>query len=391
MLAVSSAGSPLRNNAHNPKFAFHRPPVEFDKNTDKALLQYCLGGTLYMPACKDVTTKIVSRRPPSNSMVMDFEDALRAADLPRAEANALLHLDVLADALDEGRIGIDDVPLTFFRVRDVEQFIRFSARLTARQTKMLSGFVFPKFNSNNAAMHFDCLDALNARLGLRLYAMPILEGPAIAFIETRRDELLDLKRIIDAHRERVLNVRVGGTDFSSFFGVRRDINTSIYNIAVVRDCLADILNYFNRSQDGYVVSAPVWEYFLAYKKADIAQLVEGDTHQALFKRSQIINEAIDGLIREVVMDRANGFVGKTIIHPSHLRFVNGMQAVTREEYEDALQITGECDGVVKSGHANKMNEINPHRNWAQRILRRSDAFGVVENEDAYLQLILGSD
>ena len=91
----------------------------------------------------------------------------------------------------------------------------------------------------------------------------------------------------------------------------------------------------------------------------------------------------------MVLDKANGFVGKTIIHPSHIKFVNGMQAVTREEYEDAAQILDTTGGVVKSGKANKMNEINPHRNWANRVVNRARAYGVVEDETHYLKLILG--
>ena len=89
------------------------------------------------------------------------------------------------------------------------------------------------------------------------------------------------------------------------------------------------------------------------------------------------------------MDNANGFIGKTIIHPSHLRFVNGMQAITREEFDDAEQILCTTGGVVKSENGNKMNEINPHRSWAQKISKRAAAYGVIEDEDSYLHLILG--
>jgi citrate lyase beta subunit len=230
---------------------------------------------------------------------------------------------------------------------------------------------------------------MNARLGVTLYGMPILEGHTIAYLETRNSELGLLKQKMEPYRNLILNIRVGGTDFSSLFGVRRDINTSIYNIVVVRDCLADILNFFGRDEDGYAISAAVWEYFLAYKQEDLNDLLSGDKHTSLFKRNEIVNDAIDGLLREIIMDRANGFIGKTIIHPSHLRFVNGMQAVTREEYEDAQQVLNTTGGVVKSARANKMNEINPHRNWAKRISRRASAYGVIENEDSYLPLILG--
>jgi citrate lyase beta subunit len=82
-------------------------------------------------------------------------------------------------------------------------------------------------------------------------------------------------------------------------------------------------------------------------------------------------------------------VGKTIIHPSHLRYVNAMQAVTSEEYEDASQILNASGGVVKSKQANKMNEINPHRNWARKINLRAKAYGVIEDESYYLKLMIG--
>ncbi|MBN2444828.1 MAG: HpcH/HpaI aldolase/citrate lyase family protein [Spirochaetales bacterium] len=60
----------------------------------------------------------------------------------------------------------------------------------------------------------------------------------------------------------------------------------------------------------------------------------------------ILNDAIDGLMRDVILDKANGFIGRTIIHPSHTKYVNAMQTVIKEEYEDALQIM-ETSGEVK--------------------------------------------
>ena len=219
--------------------------------------------------------------------------------------------------------------------------------------------------------------------------MPILEGRTIAFKETRNNELLALKEILEPFKKRLLNIRVGGTDFAALFGVRRGINYSIYDIMTVRDCLSDILNFFNRAEDDFSVSAPVWEYFLAHNKDDIYKLLHGDIHKSLLNKTPIINEAIDGLLREVILDKANGFIGKTIIHPTHARFVNAMQTVTKEEYDDAMQILEASGGVINSAKSNKMNEINPHRNWANRIQLRARAFGVVENDISMLKLILG--
>ena len=106
----------------------------------------------------------------------------------------------------------------------------------------------------------------------------------------------------------------------------------------------------------------------------------------MLKRKAIVNDAVDGLMRELILDQANGFIGKTCIHPTHLNFINGMLAVTREEYEDAVQIMHAPGGVLKSTNGNKMNEIGPHKNWAEKILMRAQAYGVIENDASYIDL-----
>lgn len=377
----------MRHHRHKPDFPFAHSPVEFDKYTDKALLQYCLGGTLYMPATRKVIDKLLARDLNDlTSMVMCFEDAISEESLPQAEANVLEHLQVLAEAIRVGKVRLADLPLIFLRVRNAEHFARFTERLNKEAADVLAGFVFPKFSAENSLLFLNHLSTLNQRLGVKLYGMPILEGASIAYHETRIMELRLLKNSLEPFRDLILNIRVGATDFSSLFGVRRGMNSSIYDILVVRDCLSDILNFFNRAGDGYVVSAPVWEYFLASSQDNIDEIIEQNIHHSLVNRQPIVNDAIDGLLREVILDKSNGFIGKTIIHPSHLKYVNAMQAVTLEEYEDALQVLGTDGGVVKSKKANKMNEINPHRNWAYKTIQCAKAFGVIEEESCYLKL-----
>jgi citrate lyase beta subunit len=379
----------MEHNQFNSSFAFHRTPESFNKFSSKDILKYSLGATLYMPGTKQVADKILNRNMDGlTSMVMCFEDAIQEEDIQRAEENVLQHLDLIHKTLDQGKLSIDDIPLIFLRVRNPEQFKQFSEKLTKAMAQVLSGFVFPKFYSDNANAYLECLKQLNDKFQTVLYGMPILEGRAIAYLETRKDELYALHQALEPYKALILNIRVGGTDFSSIFGVRRDINSSIYDILTVRDCLSDILNYFNRDTADYTVSAPVWEYFLAYKQDNIEELMDRAIHHSLLSRNAIINEAVDGLLREVLLDKANGFVGKTIIHPSHIRFVNAMQAVTREEYEDAMQVLETKGGVIKSLKSNKMNEINPHRNWALKIEKRARAYGVVEDETSFLKLIL---
>ncbi|MBR2262437.1 MAG: HpcH/HpaI aldolase/citrate lyase family protein [Paludibacteraceae bacterium] len=378
----------MKHHMYNPDFNFVKAPIEFNKYTDRDTLQYCLGATLYMPGTKDIREKVLNHQLPVTSFVMCCEDAIKAEDLPIAEQNILDTLDWFADRIDEGKMSLNDLPLIFMRIRNPEQFRDFVPRITKRQANILTGFNFPKFNSKNALGMMRTLVETNARLGCLLYGMPILEGEEIAFIETRGQELLLLENILEPYKELILNIRVGGTDMSSLFGVRRGINSTVYDIMPVRDALSDILNAFNRFNN-YCVSGAVWEYFRAYMDDDIDDVIKRNFHSALIKGQDIVNPAIDGLLREVMLDRANGFVGKTIIHPTHAKFVNAMFTVVEEEYNDALQILGTSGGVIKSKGGGKMNEIGPHHRWAEKIVRRANVYGVVKTEDSVLNLVLG--
>ena len=378
----------MRHHSYNPDFNFVKLPMEFNKYTERDTLQYSLGATLYMPGTKDIKEKVVNHQLAVTSLVMCCEDAIKEEDLPIAEQNILDHMDYFANLIESGELTHDDIPLIFVRVRNPEQFESFAARMTERQASVLTGFNFPKFSSKNALSVLQTLVKVNSKLGVILYGMPILEGSEIAFREQRNQELLLLRNILEPYKELILNIRVGGTDMSSLFGVRRGINSTVYDIMPVRDALSDVLNFFNRYND-YCVSAAVWEYFRAYKDDDINDVIKRNFHNALIKGQDIVNPAIDGLMKEVLIDRANGFVGKTIIHPTHAKFVNAMFTVVEEEYNDAVQILHTSGGVVKSEHGDKMNEIGPHRRWAEKIVRRAEVYGVVKTEDSVIKLGLG--
>lgn len=202
-------------------------------------------------------------------------------------------------------------------------------------------------------------------------------------METRIEELMGVKAILDKYRPLVLNVRVGGTDWSSVFGVRRGINYTIYDILPVADCLKDVLNVFTRNNE-YSVSGPVWEYFRVEKRMKFSDLPP-IVNTSIFRREKMINDAVDGLLRELLLDKANGFIGKTIIHPTHIPYVNGMLAVTQEMYADACRILG-TDGGTWDGDDHSVNEAEPNRNWAEKIYMRAQVYGVIRDESCYKSL-----
>ena len=374
------------HHLYYPDFPFVKAPEPFNKYSDREFLQYCPGAAMYMPGYKDFLPKILSNAMPGlTTMVLCFEDACPAERVEEAMQNTYRLLDGIEDAVQSGELDPDRIPLIFVRVRSIEQFDVFAKGLTARQAKWLCGVNFPKFNSENGEAYYTRLEILNDRLGDTLYGMPIIEDARVACKETRMQELLSIRAILDRHRDVVLQVRVGGTDFSSVFGVRRGVDYSLYDIMVVRECLSDILNVFARFND-YVISGPVWEYFRAPKEMMFENLPHHGLEDYLIRRKTLVNQEIDGLLREVILDKANGFVGRTVIHPTHVKFVNALMAVTREEYDDACQILRTSGGVVKATGGNKMNEIAPHTNWARKVYNRARAFGVIENEGSFVKL-----
>ena len=97
---------------------------------------------------------------------------------------------------------------------------------------------------------------------------------------------------------------------------------------------------------------------------------------------------LDGLLRELALDRANGIHGKTVIHPSHVAVVHALSAVTHEEYHDAADILdSDAGGVRASGYRNKMNELRPHRSWAEQTMLRADVFGVTHKGVTFVDLL----
>jgi ATP/GTP-binding protein len=361
-------------------------PEPFNKYTDRELLQYCLGATMYIPGFKDFTPKILNNSIPGlTTIVLCFEDACPEEKVPEAMKNVHYLLATVTEAVENGTLDVDKVPLIFVRIRNLAQFKAFGEKLTKQEVKSLCGINFPKFTAENGYEYYVYLQDLNDRFDEILYGLPIIEDAEVAYKETRMTELIGIKKILDKYRDLVLQVRVGGTDFSSVFGVRRGVDYSIYDIMMVRECLSDIINVCGRNND-YVISGPVWEFFRVPKELMFEELPHHGIEDYLMKRLPIVNNEIDGLLREVILDKANGFVGRTVIHPTHVKFVNALMAVTKEEYDDACQILGTGGGVVKGFGGNKMNEIKPHTNWAKKVYNRARAFGVIENESAYVKL-----
>lgn len=363
---------------------FAVPPQPVRRDGDRAQLALALGATFYSPGTRPGLADDARRAASigTTSHVWCLEDAIPHDAVAAAQANVVAQLQDL-------RPG-ERLPLLFVRVRTPEQVVEVAAQ-AGPGARHLSGFVLPKFRPGpEGEAWLQAVELASALAGTRLFAMPVLEHPDLAWHETRRDHLTAVRALLDRYREHVLAVRVGGTDLCGLFGLRRDRDTTIYDVAVVRDMLADVLNTFARRGD-YVVSGPVWEHFAGNDRLFKSQLRQTpfENTRSLRLHSQLVRDDVDELLREVSLDRANGFAGKTVIHPTHVSVVNAMLAVTREEYDDALVVLAgrSSGGVVRSPSGGKMNELGPHALWAEQVLARASVYGVLAEPDGVVALL----
>ncbi|MGW9399513.1 HpcH/HpaI aldolase/citrate lyase family protein [Streptomyces sp. NPDC055642] len=370
------------------KRLFFREPGEFTPDSPARLLSAALGATLYSPATRPRLADDVVKQAAQGvvSMVLCLEDSIGDADVIAGEENLVHQFADLA-----GRPGAD-LPLLFIRVRTPEQIPDLVRRL-GPAVSLLSGFVLPKFTAERGLPFLEALTTAEAESGHRLFAMPVLESPELLYRESRVETLEGIFRAVDKYRGRVLALRLGVTDFCSSYGLRRGSDMTAYDIQVVASVISDVVNMLGRADGtGFTVTGPVWEYFRVQERMFKPLLRTSPFHevQAVALRQKLLEHAMDGLLREISLDRANGLLGKTCIHPSHVLPVHALSVVSHEEFSDAQDILRPergGGGVLRSAYTNKMNEVKPHRAWAERTMLRAEVFGVANEDIGFVELL----
>lgn len=368
---------------------FHQEPCEFTADSPARLLSAALGATLYSPATRPWLADDILKQAGRGvvSMVLCLEDSIDDADVAAGEENLVRQFADLA-----GRPGAAEPPLLFIRVRTPEQIPDLTRRL-GPAVRLLSGFVLPKFTVERGMPFLEAVAAAEASSGRRLFAMPVLESPELLYRESRVETLEGIFRVVDKYRERVLALRLGVTDFCSSYGLRRAPDMTAYDVQIVASVIADVVNMLGRADgSGFTVTGPVWEYFRVQERMFKPQLrrspfLEGQAEEL---RERLIEHAMDGLLREISLDQANGLLGKTCIHPSHVLPVHALSVVSHEEFSDAQDILRPergGGGVLRSAYTNKMNEVKPHRAWAERTLLRAEVFGVAHEDIGFVDLL----
>lgn len=316
-------------------------------------MKYSLGALLYSPALNQkIGQSVVSGRLGGRySLALCLEDTVPPGMVPAAEAQAAATLREISSALGQRKFFL---PRIFIRVREPEQILRVFEAIKGCG-HVFTGFVLPKYTVSNAAAYNEAMAKANAASARPVYMMPILESGDLVDLRFRAQRLGEIKDALGTVRDLVLNVRVGGNDFSNAFGVRRHWDETIYEIQPLAQLLGDILAMFSGE---YVVAGPVWEFFSG----------EGGCWEK-------------GLRRELKLDRLNGFVGKTVIHPNQIPVVNEMMRIPKKDFEDARSILGwNTDSLLvgKSCGGERMNEVRTNYNWAQKTAVLAEIYGTVE-------------
>lgn len=313
-------------------------------------LSYMVGPLLYIPSLNEkAADKIVNHKFDClTSCCFCLEDTIIDSALETAENtlyNTLKKINIMPS---------NERPLIFVRIRTPEHLLHIYKKFNDVQN-IITGYILPKFDLSNAEDYAYIIKDINSNSTKKItYFMPILESRMIADVCTRVGTLQKLKEIIDTINEYILNIRIGGNDFCNIYGLRRNINQTIYDINVIKDIITDIINVFSFD---YIISGPVWEYF---------------------KRSDEDNNWSIGLQREVELDKLNGIIGKTCIHPSQVPIIYNSLKVTKEDYDDACKILDWKSNnlAVSKSISSRMNEVKCHIKWATKIKTLGDIYGI---------------
>ena len=316
------------------------------------IIYYSVGALLYCPANKKTIADSVIHEKfgTKYSLALCLEDTINDNYVTEAEQDLISSIHQIFESFQDHPFYL---PKIFIRVRTAGQIERLT-KAFGESIKVITGYIIPKFTTDNASSYIEEMIRANEQASRKLYMMPIYESSSIIDLRHRIDILYDLKDRLSHVEDLVLNIRVGGNDLCHMFGFRRHCDESIHRIRPVADIFSDIITVYGMD---YVVSGPVWEYYSGYNWEN-------------------------GLIQELKDDKLCGFTGKTVIHPYQISVVNKVYQVTRSDFNDAKAILNwdkKSDSLVSGNLAGeRMNEYKTHHNWAEKILFLAEVFGITD-------------
>ncbi len=336
-------------NENERKIIFYKEPKEFNKDIEKNILQYTLGGLIYVPAIrKDMIYKCINREIKGiTSFAICLEDAIGVLGEEESIENLREILSYIRDNKEK------NYPLIFIRPKNISQMKKFTYLLQENKD-LISGIIIPKATGVKIRNFIDILDNKDCS---NLYIMPIIESVEFIDYNLKHEYLMDLQQTVKEYRQRILNIRIGVTDILGSYGIRRDKDLTIYDNIAFKNFTSDLMSVIRCEEIDIPISGGVSEVY------DMSNL-----------------DILKKYIKEVKIDKLNGFIGKTVIHPLQMNVVQAMNAIAYEDYMDAKSIIdgiGSKYSISSSINCERMNEVNPHTRWAKKIMVLSKIYGVL--------------
>lgn len=318
--------------------------LEFEK------LKYALGAPLYCPADNEsVVDKIINKEYEKIPLIIFcLEDSILEENLEQATISLKNKLEKLLEYQKNNIYA--NLPLLFIRIRTYKHLEETLKWVHPKYKSIISGFVLPKYDSRVSSKYKEIINNVNSEKH-NYYFLPILETEVFTNTLLRKKELERTKEEIN-NTKGILGILIGTNDMCNIYGIRRNVNQTIYDIGVIRDTLSDIISTFSND---YVVNGAVWEYF------------DGDEWKG-------------GLVKEFELDKLNGFIGKSCIHPKQVEVVLENIKIDKKDYLEAMEILNWNikNGVSKGNTTGRMNEIATHKVWANKIKILSEIYGIKE-------------
>ena len=255
-------------------------------------IYYSVGALLYTAADN---TKIADDIISENftipfSLAFSFDTAAGDEEADRAE-------NILTKTLDKLYIAKKDsnfyIPKLFMRVLSTSHIAHLYKKFGSL-LDLITGFILPDFSISNMDVYLYEMQKVNSIISTPVYIVPELDGAALLDMRNRYNSLYSIKERLDSYEDYTLNILVSVSSVLNMLCVRHGVDENIYQCGPAAQLLSDVVAVLGPS---YVISAPAFEYY-----------------------SGIGWE--EGLVREIILDRLHGFVGKTIINPKQILAVN---------------------------------------------------------------------
>ncbi len=287
-----------------------------------------LGGTLYTPATSKHILAIANgeKFDKLKSVVFCLEDAIKDSEIEFAMKN------IQSMLLNYKQSNIK----VFIRPNNVENL---NDILKLENIEKIDGFALAKFGTSNMERYYNVLNEISQKY----YIMPVIES-----VDMFDDEKLKLIRtyLLTKTKHTILTLRIGGEDMFKTLGLKKSCEDSIHDFHIASKVFASLFSIFKPY--GFNITAPVYNCL---------------NHKDIFKT-------------EVIRDIKEGFVGKTVIHPTQAYIVNECYKISIDELNEAKEILNDENSAIFR-FQDKMCEPSVHIIWANNILKREKIFGIL--------------